>query len=96
MLLCAVHMLQLISRGNRQLSEIKVSLRQSQVIIQLSKISNLIFVVNLIHGWLVQSLTIIFSRSLTVKAGYKPVSLKHGLRNTECRLDIKYELGIKR
>ena len=50
-------MLQLISRGNRQLSGIKVSLRQSQVIIQLSKISNLIFVVNLIHGWLVQSLT---------------------------------------
>ena len=32
-------------------------MRQSQVIIQLSKISNLIFVVNLIHGWLVQSLT---------------------------------------
>ena len=50
-------MLQLISRGNRQLSGIKVSLRQSQVIIQLSKMSNLIFVVNLIHGWLVQSLT---------------------------------------
>ena len=65
-------MLQLISRGNRQLSGIKVSLRQSQVIIQLSKISNLISVVNLIHGWLVQSLTNIqseFDRQSRLQTG---------------------------
>ena len=68
----------------RQLSGIKVSLRQSQVIIQLSKISNLIFVVNLIHGWLVQSLTNIqseFDRQSRLQTGkFKTWTAEYGMQ----------------
>ena len=32
---------------------------------------------------------------LTVQIRRKAVSIKHGLQTTDCRLGIKYELGIK-